>query len=522
MHLLNTNTQRLKYFLTDVPHYAILSHTWGEEEVTFDDIEKPHAPAMKGYQKILKSCAQAMRDGFDWIWIDTCCIDKRSSAELSEAINSMYRWYWEAALCYAYLSDVSYSPRSRIRSSKWFTRGWTLQELLAPAVVEFYAEDWNFLGTKLGLVDDIQGATGIGERYLVNRNAVQSASIGQKFSWVGYRKTTRPEDLAYSLLGLLRINMPLLYGEGRKAFHRLQLELLSTSHDHTIFLWEPPGYNPYDTRERHQYQDVIYGMLAPSPEWFRMIKFSEIENRPSRTDMSLSTHEMTNMGLRFKLPCTPKNQKGVVYAILNCCSPDNQWLAVPLLKRTSGRYKRLINWSIAKCSAKEVREARLLELLAKAESHNDTLEAECGRCRLMIKTVRTWDFPHKLTGLDWVRNFPRGPLLKDCSNPSARTLPYPSFPYDLEQGVELEEDDIGALRIYIGDTTIMTSFSIHQHQPHLAIFLPQHSAHHTPSRSKEYKLELRRIWKLHEDTLAEHPRDYLKVEENGITSAINC
>jgi hypothetical protein len=155
MRLLNTQDQTLTEFLDDAPEYAILSHMWEDGEVIFEDIHKPHARSMPGYKKILKCCQQALDDGFQWIWVDTCCIDKNSSAELTEAINSMYKWYWQAEICYAYLEDVkqpfdtSVGPlHSDFVRSRWFRRGWTLQELLAPPSVVFFDYNWNRFGTK--------------------------------------------------------------------------------------------------------------------------------------------------------------------------------------------------------------------------------------------------------------------------------------------------------------------------------------------------------------------------------------
>ncbi|KAH7075722.1 heterokaryon incompatibility protein-domain-containing protein [Paraphoma chrysanthemicola] len=232
MHLLNTSSVKLKNFPTTIPPYAVLSHTWDEDEVSFDDINEPHAATIKGYEKIKISCTQAALDGYEWIWIDTCCIDKRSSAELSEAINSMYMWYWDSEICYAYLSDV---PGPKFVEARWFTRGWTLQELLAPTIRR--------IGTKLSLACEIERATGIQKTYLLDRRAIQQACVGEKFSWASKRITTRPEDVAYCLLGLVGVNMPLLYGEGAKAFHRLQLEIIKENIDHTIFAWEHPSIN---------------------------------------------------------------------------------------------------------------------------------------------------------------------------------------------------------------------------------------------------------------------------------------
>lgn len=144
MYLLDVHTYKLKYFPGEVPPYTILSHTWGDDEITFQDIGTVGVEQRTGYAKVDKACELASADGLDYIWIDTCCIDKTSSAELSEAINSMYRWYHEATVCYAYLSDVHAEESSisaakdQIRQSRYFTRGWTLQEVIAPSIVIFY------------------------------------------------------------------------------------------------------------------------------------------------------------------------------------------------------------------------------------------------------------------------------------------------------------------------------------------------------------------------------------------------
>ncbi|KAF2207645.1 hypothetical protein CERZMDRAFT_50719 [Cercospora zeae-maydis SCOH1-5] len=139
MWLLHARTRQLKHFVDDwrmSTSYAILSHTWGKNEVSFDDFHQDDAKTRDGYRKIEYTCAQALKDGIEYVWVDTCCIDKRSSADLSEAINSMYRWYYNAQVCYAYLEDVWTPPESR--RSLWFTRGWTLQELIAPETVRFF------------------------------------------------------------------------------------------------------------------------------------------------------------------------------------------------------------------------------------------------------------------------------------------------------------------------------------------------------------------------------------------------
>jgi hypothetical protein len=177
-------------------------------------------------------------------WIDSCCIDKTSSAELSEAINSMFRWYQNAQVCYAYLSDVPaiedldhYRKDSEFRRSKWFTRGWTLQELLAPEIVVFYNHDWVEIGTKALMSGVIRSITNIDRGFLMGESEIKPACVAQKMSWASRRKTTRLEDTAYCLMGLFDVNMPLLYGEGEKAFYRLQLEIIKNSSDESIFAW---------------------------------------------------------------------------------------------------------------------------------------------------------------------------------------------------------------------------------------------------------------------------------------------
>lgn len=162
--------------------------------------------------------------------------------KLSEAINSTFSWYQGAQVCYAYLSDVTWSPtgdsrRSRFTQSRWFTRGWTLQELLAPQTLIFYDAHWFPLGSKADRSLGIKAATGISAEYLTGKKRLHDASIAQRMSWAANRQTQRKEYIAYSLLGIFGVNMPMLYGEGAKAFIRLQEEIIKESRDLSIFAW---------------------------------------------------------------------------------------------------------------------------------------------------------------------------------------------------------------------------------------------------------------------------------------------
>ena len=225
MRLLRTNPDgsfSLTWFVGDrIPRYAILSHRWEEDnhEVTLEDLSNGVASSKKGYKKIQFCAEQAKKDGLEFFWVDSCCIDKTSSAELSEAINSMFRWYRKAAKCYVYLSDVTAANcsqtqwQSAFRQSTWFTRGWTLQELLAPRSVEFFSHDNERLGDKVSLEQQIHEATGITVRALQGMPLVQF-SLDERLQWMVNRKTTIEEDFAYCLLGVLNIHIPLLYGEG--------------------------------------------------------------------------------------------------------------------------------------------------------------------------------------------------------------------------------------------------------------------------------------------------------------------
>lgn len=217
----------------DIPAYAILSHTWGrdEEEVTFKDIQDDpeQAKSKAGYRKIEFCGKQAASDGLRYFWVDTCCIDKSNNAELAEAINSMFRWYRNAAKCYVYLADVSMSSQDDIgqalQKSRWFTRGWTLQELIAPGSVEFFSSDDKRLGDKKSIEQLLFNITGVAPAAL-RGDPLDSFSVEQRMAWAEKRTTKKEEDKAYSLLGIFNVFMSPIYGEGTEhAFYRLNQKI---------------------------------------------------------------------------------------------------------------------------------------------------------------------------------------------------------------------------------------------------------------------------------------------------------
>jgi hypothetical protein len=354
MRLINTTTLEVKEFQTNKPEYAILSHRWLDEEISFQQIQDPKANSWgKGYLKVEGFCGEALRNGFDWAWVDTCCIDKTSAVELAEAINSMFAWYRDSKVCYIYMDDFSKnsvapaSPSNFERELKkcvWFTRGWTLQELIAPEQVLFFDYKWRYFGTKNGLADVISKITNINVALLKNDRSLNEFSCAQKMSWAAFRQTTRPEDRAYSLLGLFDITLPSVYGEGHQAFLRLQEAILTRSPDHSLFAWTLQSPRELPTSKR-RFKCNSYCILAPSPDCFytssSIVPFQNINTdsvsheplpRPHlsrvpryqpnvlRTSSELP-YLITNMGLQISFlakECGRVGQDIVILVALNC------------------------------------------------------------------------------------------------------------------------------------------------------------------------------------------------------------
>ncbi|KAI0164368.1 heterokaryon incompatibility protein-domain-containing protein [Hypoxylon sp. FL1284] len=338
MRLLNSCSGEMRVYVSykdvsykDVPPYAILSHTWNDDEVSYHDWQTlPWSTIRKkkGFQKIEYCCQQAAQDGLEWVWIDTCCIDQTSSAELTESINAMFRWYQGAAICYAYLADVAKNLRlstieNKLRRSRWFTRGWTLQELIAPSQVVFFSMDWHQLGTKSELAACISDITQIDQTYL-NGTSVHHASIAQRMSWAANRETSRDEDVAYCLLGIFDVNMPLIYGEGEKSFQRLQEEIMKMyPEDHTLFAWGTvmPEFSRWVQSEAQilgeeqiplnpNEDNELLGLLAHSPRDFRdsgkFVTYSKAKHYFRRKNVPFRAPEKVGRTIRIDLPVVPE------------------------------------------------------------------------------------------------------------------------------------------------------------------------------------------------------------------------
>lgn len=296
------------------PAYAILSHTWIQpscEEVTYQDLLTLDIASIRqkqGWRKVQHSIDEARREGIPYVWVDTCCINKQDPTELTEAINCMFNWYSQSRCCYVFLSDFKNVDEAHghgydgIASSKWFTRGWTLQELIAPCEVKFYDQEWDLVTTRAISAPLISEITCVDTDLLKNGNdpatlpqglsmaRLEQYSIAQRMSWAASRETSRSEDRAYSLLGLFNIVMPLHYGEGAEnAFKRLQQEIIKQSADQSILAWEWPSHTtPRDISDSHM------SFLAPSPDCFK----SRSHVIPSRSRQS-SPYTISNVGLEI-------------------------------------------------------------------------------------------------------------------------------------------------------------------------------------------------------------------------------
>lgn len=244
----------------------------------------------------------------------SCCIDKTSTAELSESINSMFRWYQKAKVCYAYLEDVD--DVSEFARSRWFTRGWTLQELIAPKDLYFYSTNWALLGNKNDLQGDLETITGISRDVLSGATHSRKVCIATRMRWAANRQTTRIEDIAYCLMGIFDVQMPLLYGEGKRAFARLQQEIMRGSDDQSLFAWGVPE-SPYPIEQLNGTLSTneACGLLADSPRDFLLAT----EVQPVRSKQPPTATSKSSISVQIELPVA--RIQGREVAILACTMP---------------------------------------------------------------------------------------------------------------------------------------------------------------------------------------------------------
>lgn len=381
MRLINTQTLDLEeFFDIYVPEYAILSHTWADGEISLQEwADRKNRRFKPGYQKIIWTCEEATRDNLQYVWVDTNCIDKTSSAELSEAINSMFKWYRRARMCYAYLEDVPHmsvaeceEQGSAFRAAKWFTRGWTLQELIAPPEVKFFSQNWQSIGTKADLALCISEITGIAWTCLLKpkfskSNPLRGYSVAQRLSWASRRSTTRIEDQAYSLIGLFDITMPLLYGEGHEAFTRFLGEIIGKYPDHSFFASQL-RYVDFLPRSPKEFCDSRNVVIGNSPQL-----------QKHYTPVSHSyPFQLTNTGLQITLPIVPTLVPHFVFGVLDCWEYDMDstqatrsvsriW--IPLLQKDHPglrHYSRLL-WPQVFCPVKLIRKHRFMQVTQGSE-----------------------------------------------------------------------------------------------------------------------------------------------------------
>ncbi|KAK3991124.1 heterokaryon incompatibility protein-domain-containing protein [Cladorrhinum sp. PSN332] len=294
MRLINTTTLRLEGQSLSPPasRYGVLSHTWGttNSEVTYEEMSSGDTRAQQksGWVKIQQACHHASELGLQYLWVDTCCIDKSNVVEITDAINSMFEWFKGSATCLVYLDDISSeSSGDSIATARWFTRGWTLQELIAPPEVRFYSREWNFIGSRFTRSKEIFEITGV-DPFVLGGGDIKRVCAARRMFWASRRFTTRGEDLAYCLLGIFDVNMPMQYGEGaERAFRRLQEAIIRsygrsvdepTSVDLSIFAWqdgfdwEGSGldaiFDRYGGVLKFKQTSRMSGLLADSPADF--------------------------------------------------------------------------------------------------------------------------------------------------------------------------------------------------------------------------------------------------------------
>jgi len=326
MWLINTTSLELE----SVEHlgnvsYAVLSHTWlGGGEPSHQDFKLQSYSGKieeRSFAKVHRTCEFARKQGIPYAWVDTCCIDKTSSAELTEAINSMFKWYQEAAVCYVYLCDLEEEDGRDLydvlkqTKCRWFRRGWTLQELIASRQIQFYDRSWNLRGDKVSLQRTLSAITKIDEEVLADSSLLPTIPVARRMSWAAKRQTTREEDLAYCLLGIFNVYMPLIYGEGTRAFLRLQEAIAQDNSDLSLFAW---------TAHDERFAGLKYrGLMAESPLEFKRCTDIRSARGPA---WQKDEYTITNKGIRLTAALAENKSNGMIDYLLGlqCYDGRNQ------------------------------------------------------------------------------------------------------------------------------------------------------------------------------------------------------
>lgn len=452
MWLLDAKSMRLDRIDDEekVPPYAILSHTWANDEISFKEMRSvdigTNMTTKAGWLKIENTCRLALEHGLSHAWVDTCCIDKSSSAELQEAINSMFKWYEYATICFAHFADVTADEDpaddgSAFQGCRWFKRGWTLQELLAPSEVEFYDKCWKQISTKSRLRELIEKVTGIKSYYVCPSrepggayDRLSGAGIAERMSWAAERETTRIEDLAYSLLGIFDISMPMLYGEGPKAFQGLQEEIMRVNDDSSLLGW---GYQESCDDWRWETDSI----LAPHPLCFRNCRTIGACALKGFRSASFS---MNQRGLQMQAPVRADlTHKQLVYMILGCRPRSERgwyreeedscsFMAIPLICTSAcdtiqigdgpqdGEYLRP-NWCRPALVSEEfLRQAEWKELVIRRSSR------QYSRLRKLPLSIATAPIPNQIHTI--IGTYPPQPIgaqfISLCQHPVHQIAPW--------------------------------------------------------------------------------------------------
>ena len=323
-------------WVDDVTRFAILSHTWERGELSYEDLHGQNdlsgshlglqdsdrdGGRQRSFEKLHNFCDIAEEYGTEFAWADNVCIDKSSSAELDESIRSMFSWYRNAAICIVYLAQTN--DLRDFAHDRWFTRGWTLQELLAPRRLKFYSKRWHrlteFLNDKISaedvrrlnnqsltrqldlLSDAILKAAGLVMQHVRDFvPGIRHPSLPERMQWIARRATTREEDESYSLMGIFNVSISIAYGEGReRAFFRLYQAILEVGYERDWLLWTGRSVSPSIHPSR---------MIPSSPKCYLTWNVNFRRDTPEGRMVSALENEplgLTNVGLPMKILFVP-------------------------------------------------------------------------------------------------------------------------------------------------------------------------------------------------------------------------